>query len=751
MNIMTSKENLTAEFAHLKPVIESDESDLLPFVGYDLGKTARDQLPIYGSQREILYLLKMNDALVLSGEPGSGKTSQVPQILYNARYASSDSSICIVLPSKISVISSAHRVAGELRTEIGLGVGYSYKYNSKFSKYSRIKFITYYSLLREIQLDPLLRCYSVVILDDYHERSIEQDISLFLMRRILRKRKVQEKPLKLVVMSATLEIEAILNYIEGCEKESEVKLSVEPFQIQKTSLRVKMFYLTQSVSHILDYAIKLTAELHLAKPLDQDLLIFLPSAFEIERYAAKLKEHFDSHNMRNFIIVKLHSKLKIVDQMKIFEPRSNSNTSRRIIASTSIAETGVTIEQVSIVIDTLMEKIQIYDHLTNSYKKKTVFISKFTAKQRAGRVGRVKDGECYRLATDSDFNRKLICNSVPQIAYSNLDFFYIYMRSVEVKDFYSLNLPSPFDKSSLLKTLENLYALKIIDLYGDLTFDLGVFVARLPLESKLSVMLLNSYRAEFSCSEEISMVVSLLSAGNVFSERRDSGSLLKFKKTFGAKEGDILTLINLFIYYKSISTRDKKQFCIDNLLNEYVLSQAEEIKNKIDGMMNELGKVTKSSADDSESILRCVCSALFANVAQSNPDGTYKLLANESVSVTLHPSSISNTNYPRWVIYYSLDGPNDSDSKVYIRELSQIRVEWLTELIPDYFEDTQKADIELQRQKDLKEREVAETKKVKEVTIQAAPKIPISFIKAKQPISGKQKNIISMLHSDEEI
>jgi HrpA-like RNA helicase len=749
MYIAKQSENILPEFEPVRNLLDQESPDSLPFLGYDLTKTARDQLPIYSHQKEILFLAKKSDVTIIVGEPGAGKTSQLPQILFNARYATGKMSICVVLPSRVSVVASANRVAGEMRTEVGLGVGYSYLYSSKFSKYTKVKFITYQCLLKEIQRDPSLSCYSVVILDDIHVRTLEQDMALYLMRRITRYRKSKNSTLKLFLMSATIDIESMLNYFESKETSTDELLSVDPIQINGVKHPVATSYLKEPAEDIMIAALQLTVDLHLHKPLDQDILVFLPSIQDVDRFASLLKEEMESHKCRNFSIVQLHSRLLIVEQMRLFETGSEKSNIRKIIAATSVAQTGITIESVSIVVDTLLERIRQYDYETNSYRHLTCFVSKFTAKQRAGRAGRTRPGECYRLATKADFQKLLPQFPVPQIAYANLDYLYMYFRSVRVRDFYSLSLPTSFDRNNLLKSLETLYSLKIIDLNGELTTGLGDTAAKLPLEPTLAVMLLNSYKPEFGCSEEILTLVSMLSAGNVFAFRKDSGSILKFKKTFGAKEGDLLTLVNLFTLYYSQSNRDRKQFCNERPINEYVLVQAAEIKQSLESAFEKLGRKKHSSADDVECLQRCICSALFANVAQINPDGSYRLLMAEKTTVHLHPTSIANTNYPRWVVYHSLEESTEDNSKMWIKDVSQIEVSWLTELVPDYFEDTKQADVEKKRQSELKTLDGFDNKRVKQGTEhQDHPNFSKRLTQGTAP---KKKNIISVLQSDEEI
>lgn len=225
---------------------------------------------------------------------------------------------------------------------------------------------------------------------------------------------------------------------------------------------------------------------------------------------------------------------------------------------------------------------------------------------------------------------------------------------------------------------------------GELTEDIGKKLSDLALETKLAVMLLNSFKEEFSCSEEIVILASFLSLGPMFYSNLAPSQTIKIKKRFGAKEGDLITIMNFYLRYKHIGSRnEKKKFLNENNLNEAVFLSAHRIINQLKNDLTAKGFKFQSANDDVEAVLRCITSAFFSNAAQRAPQGSYRALRTGEM-VYLHPSSILHTVYPEWVIYYEIVRTN----KFYMRECVEIDYKWLAELAPHFYQDNKAALLE---------------------------------------------------------
>ena len=252
-------------------------------------------------------------------------------------------------------------------------------------------------------------------------------------------------------------------------------------------------------------------------------------------------------------------------------------------------------------------------------------------------------------------------------------------------------------EDAIVRSLENLYSLKIINEEGKLTEDIGFRVSEFPVEPSLAVMLINSSKPDFSCSREILILVSMLSVQNVFYSNRESHHVIKAKKKIGAKEGDMITLINIYLrYHASHGKKEKIRFCGEFGLNEAALISAKKIHDQLSSVMKRLKLKIESSEDDLEGILRCIASALFFNIAQKQPDGTYLTVRGKEI-VNLHPNSIMNVLYPEWVLFYE----QIQTSKLFLRECSEVDYRWLVELARHFYEDTKAKMLKAKYQKEV--------------------------------------------------
>lgn len=281
-------------------------------------------------------------------------------------------------------------------------------------------------------------------------------------------------------------------------------------------------------------------------------------------------------------------------------------------------------------------------------------------------------------------------STAPEILRCRLDPLLLQLKSLGVSNLTKFELPDPPAETSMIRALETLFSLKIIDMRGELTEDIGKKISDIALETRLAVLLLNSFKEEFACSEEILILVAFLSLGPIFYSTLAPSQVIKIKKRFGAKEGDLITIMNFYLRYQHIGNRnEKKKFLSENNLNESVFLSAQKIIAQLKKDLGSKGFKFSSADDDVEAILRCITSAFFANAAQREPQGSYKTLRSGE-TVYLHPNSILNTIYPQWVIYHEIVRSN----KFYMRECIEVDYKWLVELAPHFYQDNKASILE---------------------------------------------------------
>lgn len=465
---------------------------------------------------------------------------------------------------------------------------------------------------------------------------------------------------------------------------------VQIISVQGRSYPVDVFYLASSCQNYVDAAVDSVLQLHDWQP-PGDFLVFFTGVEEIEKAGASLRNSRD----RRLEVLPLHSDLPIEQQMEVFRrPRQGW---RRVVLSTNIAESSVTLEGVFIVIDCCFVKLKCYDPASGIESLVVVAESKSQAEQRAGRAGRTRPGKCYRLCTEEDFG-KLGLKSHPEIARSDLAPMLLYLKSLGIDNLHKFAfLDSPPD-SALMKALEVLYSLGAIDDQGQLTEDIGYQLAELPLEPRLGVILLNSCKDEFNCSEEMLSIVSMLSISHLFTLNSPE-SIMSTKRRLGCKEGDHVTLLNIFnMFHKTHSFQDRKQFCKDHRLNMRALQRAGQLRDQLRSLLRKLKKPLVSCENDVEALLRCLTTGLFMNAAQRTKANMYKTVRGNT-PVRLMPSSIATIKHPLWVVYSEVLYLEH----VYINDVSEIDADWLSELAPHYFQDTRATQARLQHKRQARE------------------------------------------------
>lgn len=633
----------------------------------------RKELPVYKSKDKFIDEISHTNCLVLVGDTGSGKTTQIPQFLVHALNPGvSGKLIGCTQPRRVAAMSVARRVAQEMDVELGAQVGYTIRFEDVSSPSTILKYLTDGMLLREAMFDPLLSKYAAIVLDEAHERTLATDILMGLLKEILLKR--PNGDLKIVIMSATLEAKKFQEYFQNAPLIS----------VPGRTFPVEVYYTPQPEKDYLEAAIRTVLQIHITEPAPGDLLLFLTGEEEIEEACRRISlEASRISEALPLSVIPLYASLPPIAQQKIFElpPKLKDGTvGRKVIVSTNIAETSLTIDGIVFVVDPGFSKQKIYNPRLRVESLLVSPISKASAQQRAGRAGRTQPGKCFRLYTEAAFKKDLQETTYPEILRSNLAAVVLQMKRLGISDLVHFDFMDPPAPETLMRALESLHYLGALDDEGELT-PIGGKMAEFPLDPPLAKMLLIS--CDLGCSNEVLSIVSMLSVPSVFIRPPDSRKAADdAKKLFSHPDGDHLTLLNVYHAYKRDG--DAKDWIWDHYLSARSLRSADNVRLQLSRTMERLGLPLKSPIFGTrlyyELIKKSLVAGFFMQCAHVEPSGHY-LTVKDNQLVKIHPSSVLDVR-PQWVIY----GEFTLTNQHYIRTVTEIKGEWLLEMAERYFE-----------------------------------------------------------------
>ncbi|KAF4547870.1 Helicase associated domain (HA2)-containing protein 2 [Elsinoe fawcettii] len=663
-------------------------------------------LPIARHRDSILFAIETHQVLVLVGQTGSGKTTQVPQFLEQAGWASDGRTIAITQPRRVAATTVATRVAEEMRVQLGQEVGYSIRFEDVSSAATKIKFLTDGLLLREALVDPLLSRYSVIMVDEAHERSLSSDILLGILKKILKRR----KDLRIIISSATLQAEDFLDFFTsstdldqknrdsnaGSQKSDQdpkssgqTPKSATIISIEGRMYPVDIEYLASPAENYVERAVQTIFDIHTTET-DGDILVFLTGRDEIDTCIEMIADRLPSipKGHESLYPLPLYAGLSTEQQMYVFEePPENS---RKVIVSTNIAEASITIPGIVHVIDCGFVKLRAYNPNTGIETLTARLISKAAAMQRAGRAGRTKSGKCFRLYTEDNYNA-LEEASIPEIRRSNLAPVILQLKCLGIDNVAKFPYLTPPPSSLVVRGLELLYSLGALDDYARLTKPLGVRMAELAVEPMMAKVLLSA--STFGClSEMLSIAAMTTLQGAVWIQHEGERKAMETSRwKFAVDEGDHLTLLNV---YQAFVTTGKKDagWCRNNLLNFKSMSRAVSVRNQLRKYLERFGinveetlskpkQGQTDTADKTEKIRRCLTTGYFANAAKMQPDGSFKTV-DGGTTLHAHPSSLMFNRKADWVIFHEI---TETGEKTSIRDITKIEKSWLTEYAPNYY------------------------------------------------------------------
>ena len=635
----------------------------------------RRRLPVYASRERLVSELRKHETVIIVGETGSGKTTQIPQFAHEAGVAGGLMVAC-TQPRRVAAVSVARRVAEETGTALGDLVGYAIRFEEKSSPATRVKFLTDGMLLREAVTDATLSRYGVVMIDEAHERTLQTDFLLGTLRKTQDARRGTPRPLKIVVMSATLEAERFSSFFRGA-----------PVVYSKgRAFPVETFYTETPEDDYLDAALCAVCQINEAEAAG-DVLVFLTGQEEIESLGRLLRAR--SKKARPgapaLNVVLLFAAMPPEEQMRAFEPTPPGT--RKVVLATNIAETSLTISGIRYVVDSGLTKRQIYHPKSGVDELLVAPVAVSQATQRAGRAGREAPGKCFRLYCE-DAMRSLDPHVTPELLRTNLSGVVLQLKAMRVDDVLGFPFIDPPPREALVRSLELLYALGALNDEGALSV-VGRKMARFPLEPMAAKAIVAS--AEEGCAEDVVAVLAMLTTDAVFRQTRGgSGSgdapvgqrdrNHPGRTQYARREGDHATLLEVFRAFSACGAKRRKEWCATNAVNLRAMQKATDIQKQLLRSAQSEGIELRSAGSDPAPMLRSLVAGFFLNAARRQADGSFKTVSSGQ-RLAIHPSSVLFQQPPEVILFNELVKTN----RLYARDASAIQPEWLAELSPNVF------------------------------------------------------------------
>uniref|UniRef100_A0A3B3WQZ8 RNA helicase n=1 Tax=Poecilia mexicana TaxID=48701 RepID=A0A3B3WQZ8_9TELE len=652
-----------------------EEEEMIDFVSTDEAEPALSQaelkkrsmqevrrsLPIFPYREDLLAAITEHQILVIEGETGSGKTTQIPQYLLEDGYTKGGMKIGCTQPRRVAAMSVAARVAEEMSVKLGNEVGYSIRFEDCTSERTVLKYMTDGMLLREFLTEPDLASYSVIIIDEAHERTLHTDILFGLIKDIARFR----PDLKVLVASATLDTERFSCFFDDAPV----------FRIPGRRFPVDIFYTKAPEADYLDACVVSVLQIHVTQP-PGDILVFLTGQEEIEACCEMLQERCRrlGSKIAELVVLPIYANLPSDMQAKIFSPTPPG--ARKVVVATNIAETSLTIDGIIYVIDPGFCKQKSYNARTGMESLIVTPCSRASANQRAGRAGRVAAGKCFRLYTAWAFKHEMEETTVPEIQRTNLGNVVLLLKSLGINDLIHFDFMDPPPHETLVLALEQLYALGALNHLGELT-KLGRRMAELPVDPMLSKMILAS--EQYKCSEEVLTIAAMLSVNNsIFYRPKDKVVHAdNARMNFVVPGGDHLVLLN--VYTQWVESGYSTQWCYENFIQFRSMRRARDVRDQLEGLMERIEVEVVSCSGDNVPIRKAVTAGYFYHTARLSKGG-YRTVKHQQ-TVFVHPNSSLFEEQPRWLIYHELV----FTTKEFMRQVIEIDSGWLLEVAPHYY------------------------------------------------------------------
>ena len=624
----------------------------------------RKSLPIYTFRDGLLDAISQYQVLIIVGETGSGKTTQIPQYLHEAGYTKDGLKVGCTQPRRVAAMSVAARVAEEMGVKVGNEVGYSIRFEDATSDKTILKYMTDGMLLREFLTEPDLGAYSALMIDEAHERTLHTDILFGLVKDIARFR----PELKLLISSATMDAQKFAKYFDDAPI----------FNIPGRRYPVDIHYTPQPEANYLAAAVTTIFQIHISQPRG-DILVFLTGQEEIEAAEMNLQETARKlgSKVQEMIICPIYANLPSELQSKIFEPTPPK--ARKVVLATNIAETSLTIDGIVYVIDPGFVKENVYNARTGMESLVITPCSRASANQRSGRAGRVAPGKCFRLYTKFAFHNELDDSTMPEIQRTNLNSVVLLLKSLGINNLMEFDFMDAPPAETLIRALENLYALGALNDKGDLT-KLGRQMAEFPTDPMLARSILAADK--HGCVEEVLSIIAMLGeSASLFYRPKDKKLLADSARArFTIKEGgDHFSLLN--IWNQWVDSDFSYVWARENFLQQRSLTRARDVRDQLAKLCDRVEvTITTVGASDLVPIQKSLTAGFFPNAARLQRGGDSYRTVKNGMTTYMHPSSTLFEVNPKWTIFYELV----LTSREYMRGNLPIQPEWLAEAAPHY-------------------------------------------------------------------
>lgn len=622
-------------------------------------------LPVSERREEIEALIERHQVVVLAGETGSGKTTQLPKICLNVGRGVRGV-IGHTQPRRIAANTVANRIAEELQTTLGDKVGYQVRFSDQSSPNTLVKVMTDGILLAEIQQDPFLSKYDTLIIDEAHERSLNIDFLLGYLKQLLPKR----PDLKLIITSATIDLERFSKHFDNAPiiEVSGRTYPVEvwyrpPFELEAED---------EDVEPDLNLAIvNAVAEIDAFERAGQslrggDILVFLSGEREIREAADALRKAQFNH----LEVVPFYARLSLAEQQKVFAP----HTGRRIVLATNVAETSITVPGIRYVIDPGFARISRYSYRTKVQRLPIEPISQASANQRKGRCGRVSDGICIRLYSEEDFLSRPEFTDA-EILRTNLAAVILQMLQLRMGDIHKFPFIDPPDSRMISDGYKLLEELQAVTPKQTLT-PIGTALAKLPLDPKLARMLMAAEQQ--SCVSEILIIASALSVQDPRERPQEKQQHAdQMHRRFWSEHSDFITLINLWNYYEeqrqALTQNQLRKLCKKEFLSYMRMREWRDVHHQLCIAVKDLKIKTNQEPAPFESVHKALLTGLLGNVGFNHEEKEY--LGARQRKFTIFPGSALHKKTPKWIMAAELI----ETSRLFAHSVGKIEPEWVIE------------------------------------------------------------------------
>ncbi|MFK7862876.1 MAG: ATP-dependent RNA helicase HrpA [Pseudohongiellaceae bacterium] len=624
-------------------------------------------LPVSAKAKEISALLMDNQVLVVAGDTGSGKTTQIPKLCLAAGFGRRGL-IGHTQPRRLAALSVADRIADELGVQVGKGVGYQVRFNEKVGDSTFLKLMTDGILLAEIQQDRFLNRYEVLIIDEAHERSLNIDFLLGFLKQLLPKR----PDLKLIITSATIDLDKFSKHFNNAPivavsgRTYPVETVYQPL-VDTSKDKEGGTNSDLMIDAVVDAVSKLYSSNHTKVHEHSDVLVFLASEREIRDTATA----FRKQKLAGVEVLPLYARLRHTEQVKIFKPHKG----RRVVLSTNVAETSITVPGIRYVVDTGFARISRYSLQSKVQRLPIEPISQASANQRQGRCGRVAEGTCVRLYSETDFHSRSAYTD-PEIKRTNLASVILRMRFLrlgDVDDFPFLEIP---EKKAINEGFKLLYELNALTPDRELTAQ-GRCMAKLPIDPKFARMLVVAESR--NCLTEVLIIVSALGTQDPRETNAENKSAAQQAlQKFNHADSDFLTFVNLWQEFEKerqrLNQSQLRKYCKKNFLSYMRMREWREVHRQLLLSCQQMGWTLNKNSADYKSIHECIISGSLNQIACKSEENQY--LGNRNRKFKLLSSSVLARKQADWIV----TGDLIETHQVFASMAAKIQPDWVEQM-----------------------------------------------------------------------